>query len=176
MLLNDIANGKINPNDPNFSVALKKWLDDNLVTPALTNVTSLYSQGKARRMIVQLIDRLTLESLPAYSKLVPCLEQAGVDLTLILNAYNVAIGDLENGLKAFAQSVPRFNLTVLTSIQLYDEIILNANTYGAVNGETMLNLGWPTQTFSNQIFFDDIHTTGHTNRVFANYVKTWFQH
>jgi len=147
------------------------WLQDNIVDPALANVTKLYSEGKARNMIVQLIDEDTLRRLPAYQKL-----QCITNLDDLIDEYNTAILNLQDLLNNFAQTqVPRFNLTVLLSGSLYDNVLDNANTYGIVNDPTMLELGWPHEVFSNQAFFDDLHPSSHTDRVFANYVKTWFQ-
>lgn len=147
------------------------WFQDNLVNPVLANVTRLYSEGKVRNMIVQLIDGDTIRRLPAYQKL-----QCIANIDELIDIYNANILDLQTKLNNFAQTqVPHFNLTVLLSGPMYDSVLNNSNTYGVVNGPTMIDLGWPNQIFSNQAFFDDLHPSSHTNRVFANYVKTWFQ-
>lgn len=182
LLLNLIITGVV----PDDNVSINEWLNDNLVTYAFKNVTALYSEGKARKMFVQLFDGPMLRSFPWYEKL-SCLMTH--DLDHIIDLYNWSLvsntmnpNNLQDKLNHFAQAqVPRFDLTVLTGSSLYIDIFENANAYGIVdalapdNSKTMIDLGWPNQSFSNQAFFDDFHTSSHTNRVVANFVKTWFQ-
>ena len=175
LLVNLIVEGIVQP-DANSVI---QWLTDNTVTPALLNVKDLFSEGKARRMFVQIIDGDTIRLLPVFKKL-QCIQNIDeiisfYDLAMTSNIINPS--NLQDSLNDFAQNqVPNFELTVLLSSDLYEEVTDNSNAYGIVNdGQTMLDLGWPKKVFPNQTYFDDISTSSHTNRVFANFVKTWFQ-
>jgi hypothetical protein len=145
----------------------------NYIQKVRDNVIKLYSEGKARRMIVLLDSRYYLEQTPLFDQL-SCIYDA--ELGDILDAFDLAQMQLANELTAFAQSQPHFDLTVLSTESLFMELVENSETYGIVNdGETMIDLGWPDKNFENQLWFDDIHPTSHTHRVVANFVKTWFQ-
>ena len=146
---------------------------DSYVNQVVSNITKLYSLGKARRMFVQLIDRYTIEQTPIFDKYGCVLEQ---EMTLIMEKYEQAQQTLQNELETFAQSQAHFDLTVLTSRYLYEELSENSEAYGIINnGSTMIDLGWPDKVFENQMWFDDAHPSSHTARLLANYVKTWFQ-
>lgn len=149
-------------------VAIINYLETFLVDKALKNIKVLYNEGKARMMFVQLIDVQSIMLTPLYQK-VACLPE------IIFELYDQAIHQLRDALNDFAQNVPNFDLVVILSHDLYDEILTNPGAFGAIPGPTMMDLGWPEKVFSNQVFFDDFHTTSHSNRVIANFVKTWFQ-
>lgn len=147
------------------------YFQKNLVDPAVENIKRLYSEGKARTMFVQLIDIHTIMLMPLYQKLISI---PGIDD--IFTLYDTAIHELKDALNDFARNqIPRFNLTVILSHDLYDQILTNPGAFGSIPDETMIDLGWPQKVFTNQVFFDDIHTSSHSNRIIANFVKTWFQ-
>ena len=148
------------------------WLDTNLVQPVFSNIVRLYNEGKARKIFVQLVDDFTLTKLPAFEKL-GCIE----NIDEILSTYMTKMRELRDALNLFAQqNVPNLDLTVVFTEGLFDEITgVNSSSFGIVNGNTMLDLGWPDKVFANQTFFDDLDPSAHTNRIIANFVGTWFQ-
>ena len=144
----------------------------NYVNQAYKNVVDLYNSGKSRRMFVQLIDAGTIVQTPFFQEYSCALGQV---TDLIMAAYDNAQSELANLLETFAENLLHFDLTVLTSSTMYEELSNNATVYGIVVGKTMVELGWPDKIFSNQLWFDSFHLTSHSNRIVANYVKTWFQ-
>lgn len=162
---------------------MKLFLDGTPVDPiayfqsyvdkVLANVIKLYSLGKARRMFVQLIDANTIVQAPFYEVFACALGQTADDIMI---AFNNAQNSLNNQLTAFANSQPHFDLTVIESSNIYETLANDSGLYGIINdGNTMIELGWPDKLFENQLWFDSFHLTSHSNRVVANYVKTWFQ-
>lgn len=155
--------------EKNPGLDVSQWFTDNLVNPTVKNVQDLFSWGKARRMIVQLVDLDVITQLPLYSKL-------GCVSNDVLLAYGVAIQEIRVALLQFVdQQQFDLDLTVLFLSDLLNQVTLNPNAYGIVLGGTMIERGWPNKVFSDQLFFDDVHPSEHTHRVMANYVKTWFQ-
>nr|QBK91387.1 MAG: hypothetical protein LCPAC302_00070 [Pithovirus LCPAC302] len=146
---------------------------DNYVTQAVNNIKNLFSNGLARTMYVQLIDSATIKLMPVYEKLL-CATQGFIDQ--VLDDFQLAQEDLKNKLDAFAQ-LPQinFDLTVLFSSDLFNEITQFPEAFGITNDSTMIDLGWPDQIFANKLWFDDVHPSAHTHRVIANFVETWFQ-
>ncbi len=156
--------------DPGFDINL---YFQNYMSQVIANITKLYSLGKARRMIVQLIDRYTIEQMPIYEKFA-CL--LGSEINIIMEQYEMIQNAVQMELENFSHAQPHFDLTVLQSGDIFEELIENSDAYGIVNnGYTMIDLGWPDKNFENQFWFDDSNPTSHTHRIIANYVKTWFQ-
>ena len=158
---------------PDLNLYFQAYVDQ-----AVQNVKDLYNHGKARKMFVQLIDAATISRhIPAYAIFDCAFEHLGlVPIDDILNAFDSYQNMLKASLNSFAlNEVPNFDLTVLDSITIYENLSADANAFGIVNGETMLQLGWPDKLFANQLWFDSFHLSSHSNRIVANYVKTWFQ-
>jgi hypothetical protein len=161
-LLTLITNGQ----DVDYVSYLNKYKNQ-----VLKNVVDLYSLGKARRMFVQLTDTVTIYQTPFY-QVFACIIP---NISDIMEAYEKAQSDLLAELESFASEQPHFDLTVVTTFAIYENLSINAGEYGIINGKTMIELGWPNKTFENQLWFDSFNLSSHSNRVVANYVKTWFQ-
>lgn len=156
-----------------------EWFQVNLIQATLNNITRLYNEGKARHIIVQLddLDLEYLTNVPWFIKYNECIP----NLVYIIELYNLSLKtndimvSLQDILNGFANSVSNLNLSIKLSSEIYDEILLNSEKYGIINnGKTMIDLGWPAASFPYQAFFDDIHTTDHTNKVISTLVKPWF--
>ena len=145
---------------------------DEFVANTYNNIYRLFNEGKARRMFIQLADLQLIEFLPAYPKLNCAIPQ----LANILSDYDQALEQLIDQVSAFAATY-NFDVTFILEGAMYEHLQDNAFVYGISPSPlpTMVDLGWPDRVFENAMWFDDLKPTEHTNRVTANFVKTWFQ-
>jgi hypothetical protein len=139
----------------------------------LANVTKLYSLGEAMTIFVQLVDAATVLRMPIFKSLSCVLPDT---IGYLMELYDKVQKQLNNDLTALVLGQPYLNLTVLTTSDIYENLSVNSGLYGIVNdGKTMVDLGWPVKKFENQLWFDSLHLSSQSNRIAANYVKTWFQ-